>query len=237
MSKLSKVDDAYCLVWAKKLKAIKILGGKCQECNNDNFFLLDFHHISGDKLNTINNLRCLRWSTLESEIKKCELLCSNCHSLKHSGYGRNNQIKQDFMLSKHLKKCSKCSHSDENYASLCFHHVDQGLKSFGMNQALSRKIKVSVQELNDELNKCIVLCRNCHRLKHIDTDKFNRLRFYIERKMEEHKELRPEIDRKQIWDMYTNQGMRQVDIVNHFGCAKSTISMALQKYAKENHLD
>ena len=82
--KLNKSDDAWCLSWAKRIKAINILGGKCCKCGNDNIFQLEFHHEDRFvKENNINTLKNMRWSLVEKEIKKCELLCSNCHYKIH----------------------------------------------------------------------------------------------------------------------------------------------------------
>ena len=53
-------------------------------------------------------------------------------------------------------KCHTCGY-DKNYASLDFHHV--GEKSFAVNTATAEKNKKSIMA---ELEKCILLCRNCH---------------------------------------------------------------------------
>lgn len=72
------------LDYAKKYKAIQILGGKCQKCGEDRFFRLSFHHITDDKESRINALKGYRWEILEKEVKKCILLCHNCHQEEHA---------------------------------------------------------------------------------------------------------------------------------------------------------
>ena len=135
------------------------------------------------------------------------------------------------MISNNFLECSKCKYSGDNFSSLEFHHVRD--KKFVINRALLGAIKVSVQELFDEIQKCVVLCSNCHRMEHFDVEKFNKMKLHIDYKMEHHKELRPSLDRDEIYDMYFSRGMRQVDIVNHFKCSKGTISLIINNLAKE----
>ena len=56
-------------------------------------------------------------------------------------------------------KCSICGYS-KNTAALCFHHKDPSLKSFSLDiRNFSSK---PIIKLNEEVNKCILLCSNCH---------------------------------------------------------------------------
>lgn len=68
-----------------KLRAIKILGGKCSECGyNDCIAAFDFHHKNPlEKDYTIKNISSCGWEKIEKEILKCILLCSNCHRKHH----------------------------------------------------------------------------------------------------------------------------------------------------------
>lgn len=65
----------------KKIQAVELLGGKCQICGyckcND---ALDFHHIGDDKeFNIGQAIPRWKWSRVVDELKKCVLLCANCH--------------------------------------------------------------------------------------------------------------------------------------------------------------
>lgn len=65
-----------------KLKAIQLYGGKCQVCGYDKHpSVLDFHHIDpATKSFGISSGGFSRsWASIESEIKKCILVCANCH--------------------------------------------------------------------------------------------------------------------------------------------------------------
>lgn len=68
-----------------KLKAIDLLGGKCQRCGwNKHPAGFEFHHPNGDKDFALGNFWSHKWSKLLPEIMKCELVCSCCHRIEHS---------------------------------------------------------------------------------------------------------------------------------------------------------
>jgi 5-methylcytosine-specific restriction endonuclease McrA len=53
--------------------------------------------------------------------------------------------------------CVMCG--DTRLAVLEFHHLDRTHKRFNVSRGLSYG---SIKSLSDEMNKCIVLCSNCH---------------------------------------------------------------------------
>lgn len=73
----------------RKIELIKILGGKCEICNlkynGENGCLFQFHHKNPSEKEIKLNLAFLwkKWDNLLNEIKKCKLVCSNCHFLIH----------------------------------------------------------------------------------------------------------------------------------------------------------
>lgn len=69
---------------ANFLRAVAFLGGKC-ECGESHIAVLDFHHIdpSQKEFSVAVLLRLSDWSKIETEIKKCKLVCSNCHRKHH----------------------------------------------------------------------------------------------------------------------------------------------------------
>ena len=70
-----------------KKRAVYVMGGKCQVCGYDRCLqALDFHHINPDEKAFTIQENCNRsWETVSAEIKKCALLCSNCHRELHNG--------------------------------------------------------------------------------------------------------------------------------------------------------
>ena len=70
----------------KKLKAIKYMGGVCQDCKKSYPPpVFDFHHLdpSEKELNLGDIMRRKDFSTIEKELSKCVLLCANCHRIRH----------------------------------------------------------------------------------------------------------------------------------------------------------
>jgi len=227
--KFNKKDDTFALIWAKRIRGIRLLGGKCENCGSSNVLCLDFHHTK-DKEFTIGAFKTLRWSLLEKEIKKCNLLCKNCHVELHcNSNGRRHGQKRKLIESVGKLNCEKCGYVGKNYSSLEFHHFRD--KKFNIADGLysSHKVVVSVQELMDEIEKCKILCRNCHIQEHINVNKFNELNNIIMQKVETYKELQKPLDRQTIYNMYDN-GKGVCQIAKELNCWKSTISMILTKY-------
>ena len=77
------IHDAYMM---KKEKCVKYLGGECMDCGNDNLVVMAFHHKvpSRKSYELSNGIRTHTFDELVLELDKCELLCANCHTLKHA---------------------------------------------------------------------------------------------------------------------------------------------------------
>ena len=74
-----------------KAAAVKLKGGKCNRCDwKGNIAAFQFHHIDpDDKDFSIGMCANKSWKLIKAEIKKCELLCANCHNIEHA----NNEDK------------------------------------------------------------------------------------------------------------------------------------------------
>jgi len=66
-------------------------------------------------------------------------------------------------------KCTKCGY-DKSVTALHFHHIDFRAKSFDISANISKKWDT----LQNELDKCILLCMNCHFEEHERLDKEQR---------------------------------------------------------------
>ena len=68
-----------------KNKCVVELGGRCLSCGIDDVDVLTFHHREPENklFNISGNLNCISWDVLRSEVKKCDLLCMNCHMKLH----------------------------------------------------------------------------------------------------------------------------------------------------------
>lgn len=81
-----------------KAAAIKYLGGKCEKCGwSGNQAAMQFHHKNvTTKDFTIGNVGNKSWDSLIIEMKKCLLLCANCHMIEHSTKDGEKFLKEAF---------------------------------------------------------------------------------------------------------------------------------------------
>lgn len=73
---------------SRKNKLVAVAGGCCQLCGyNKSMVALEFHHLDrSDKKFSISKMNGTKgYITLLEEIKKCVLLCSNCHKEVEAG--------------------------------------------------------------------------------------------------------------------------------------------------------
>lgn len=68
-------------------------------------------------------------------------------------------------------KCEQCGY-DKCIAALEFHHLDPLIKEFSISSDGYGK---SWEKIKIELDKCDLLCSNCHREKHFEQDYFNQI--------------------------------------------------------------
>lgn len=78
----------------------------------------------------------------------------------HADIDKYNQMLKEMMHFLKINGCAICGY-DKCNAALDFHHVNPEDKKF--NIVISRTTR---SDLADELNKCILLCSNCHREIH-----------------------------------------------------------------------
>lgn len=77
-----------------KTAAIALLGGKCSDCGyKGNPAAFEFHHERGKDF-TLGGAANRRWELVKRELKKCILLCSNCHRIRHSDYTNPALLKE-----------------------------------------------------------------------------------------------------------------------------------------------
>lgn len=102
MSKRTYADRREYLIKAvakrrKKIRemAITYLGGKCCLCGYDRCSAaLDFHHIDeGTKKFGLSQSGMTRsWDKTKRELKKCILVCANCHREVHAGILQPSEV-------------------------------------------------------------------------------------------------------------------------------------------------
>jgi hypothetical protein len=70
---------------------------------------------------------------------------------------KQNKKKRDF-VNEYKKTCSCKKCNESRWYVLDFHHVNPVEKSFELGNAS----KHSIEKIQNEIKKCITLCRNCH---------------------------------------------------------------------------
>jgi L-lactate utilization protein LutB len=75
----------------------------------------------------------------------------------------NQELRQWLRQYKSKLCCIKCGESHP--ACLQFHHRDRENKSFGIGSFIGRT-HLSIKRLKKEIDKCDVLCGNCHAILH-----------------------------------------------------------------------
>ena len=69
----------------------------CVDCGESNHLVLDFDHIEDNKYKCISNMVYESYSikTIQKEIDKCEVRCSNCHRIITHNRRNNNSNLQE----------------------------------------------------------------------------------------------------------------------------------------------
>lgn len=102
-----------------------------------------------------------------NQIKFCSRICKNrYHGRSTAPGGKTYMYQKRRAVDRKVRfitdaggKCSKCGYC-KNLAALHFHHKDKGSKLFRLDaRAMSGS---SMEMLEEEVKKCVVLCGNCH---------------------------------------------------------------------------
>jgi predicted XRE-type DNA-binding protein len=227
---LSKNEKGTLLRWYNKIRAINYLGSKCVGCGNSDVRHLSFHHTDpNEKEIQISFILTHKWSKVESELKKCILYCHNCHLEYHFNQESENiecRVSKKIFLEYKGGECKGCGYN-KCQAALTFHHLDKNTKSFQLssNTKIFRSINQISKEIVNELDKCDLLCANCHISLGIREDILeyvisNYDKINIRKKSQK-------IDRVIVEEMYFHKKMKQSEITKELGVSKSTISMII----------
>ena len=111
----------------------------------------------------------------------CSLKCKNADTNnRHQSYVSQQQrglLRKLELVTEAGGKCTRCGY-DRNLAALTWHHVDPGTKRFQLDlRSLSNR---SQREIRTELEKCVLVCANCHAEIHAPA---MHMRMLLERKV------------------------------------------------------
>jgi len=105
-----------------------------------------------DNQRIVECIQCLRSFVYERDKGHTLSLCNSC-----MGNNRKSYIKQKCL--EYLGgKCCICNY-DKCIAALEFHHKDRSTKEF----QISGNYRRSWEKIKQELDKCILVCSNCHK--------------------------------------------------------------------------
>ncbi len=112
---------------------------------------------------------------MKTEIKECKVHGNATFVLRNDGRYRCRQCSVDAVHKRRHKlkdmaieykggKCEKCGY-DKCKTALDFHHLDPTEKEFTISSA-----NRSWESIKEELDKCIIVCANCHREIHFELE-------------------------------------------------------------------
>lgn len=93
--------------------------------------------------------------------KTCASKCKKC---ANTYYGNRVKIVKIKMIEYKGSQCEKCKLKlkDTHYAVFDFHHLDPKAKDIKFDRIKYQ----SWEKIQKEIDKCLLLCANCHRLEH-----------------------------------------------------------------------
>ena len=156
----------------QKARLVEARGGRCVDCGYAGTSMaLEFHH--RDPLTKRFAIASFNgpWAELLTESENCDLICSNCHRVRHASDDirtKGGEVVEYRRRSKaravaHMGgRCFGCGRNGLS-AIFDFHHLDAADKKFGIGQD---GIPRSWNRVVAELEKCVMLCANCHREVH-----------------------------------------------------------------------
>ena len=157
----------------KELKAelIAARGGRCVGCGYDTTnAALEFHHRDAGSKEFQISYGGVSRARLWAEAEKCDLLCANCHRVRHMTVPANDEPRTVELRRERKRQAvvalgGSCEGCDRDFPARLFefHHVDARTKEFAIS---ADGILRSWEKTEAELAKCVLLCANCHRETH-----------------------------------------------------------------------
>jgi len=154
-----------------KAELIAERGRRCADCGYSEIVAaLEFHHRDARTKDFAIGGAGVSRERLWSEAAKCDLVCANCHRTRHAaarsaGGGpvvetrRRTKQRAVKLLGGRCRGCERAV----PVAAFEFHHLDAGTKEFAIS---ADGVPRRWERIVAELEKCVLLCANCHREVH-----------------------------------------------------------------------
>ena len=155
----------------RKAHLVEAAGGQCADCGYAGVTAaFEFHHREPASKEFALGDFSGALARLLSEAAKCDLLCANCHRIRHAAldagpahpvvlHRRRRKIRAVLHMGSTCHTCGR----DGPPALFEFHHLDATQKDFGLSED---GIPRTWAKMMAELAKCVMLCANCHREVH-----------------------------------------------------------------------
>lgn len=93
---------------------------------------------------------------------------------KWQGYCKPCNLQNTVERQRAFKQCcvdykgGQCEHCgfDKSNAALDFHHIDPSEKDFTLSKVRNTSYEKNRKKIESELDKCLLLCKNCHAIEH-----------------------------------------------------------------------
>lgn len=138
---------------------------RCSNCSCINPDCIDWHHTKGKDI-LISRMIKHGYSTKKflEEVQKCIPLCANCHRKHHFPNKPKAVANSKGRYVYNIKQSGCCIYCGESHSQcLDFHHKNPKNKVANIS-VIIRQTKYNFDDLLLELDKCVLICVNCHRL-------------------------------------------------------------------------
>jgi hypothetical protein len=140
----------------------------CQDCGVDDPAVLDFHHTDPTaKTMAIVDMVTHGYGreSLRDEMEDCVVLCANCHRREHGQRREDEETRRGWLhrYKQHNGGCSRCEESDPR--CLVFHHTSDEKRTTVAQMVSDGRPR---GEILSEIERCELLCANCHRREHFE---------------------------------------------------------------------
>jgi hypothetical protein len=140
-------------------------GVPCIDCNlNYPVQCMELDHINFNKIKNVSEMKSMKLENISKEIEKCEIVCAVCHRIRTSNrrIESKNKIVVKFRTMINNIKSVPCHDCNKKFPTVAmdFDHV-KGVKLYNISDMWN----CSNEIILEELNKCEIVCANCHRIR------------------------------------------------------------------------
>lgn len=140
----------------------------CKDCNRYfPYWVMQYDHLKDKSFSLCRaNVTTYGKNKILDEIKKCELVCANCHynrtymrRPKAKFWGIRPKYALLWSLFDEVKSQTPCIDCNKCFPSWVMHYDHIREKKFEIGRALDRR---SLDEIFQEIKNCELVCANCH---------------------------------------------------------------------------